>query len=294
MIHSTRAGVTRRSGIIASVGAFSAPRFLFRQTVRGCPDAFAKIFPGFSARHVDAGPRYPDAEFGPMGKWSGLGPGRPAPRARWGVAGRIASGACFFSVVPRRWAPLRTHAPRRDAPNRVIHIPTKMSFAIAQTAAVARASAAPSARPTARRAANVAPMRAARVNVVAAVDLNGARRSRARLRFPSTSRLRRTSPRWIDDPPSRARPSRPSVRSHPDATSDGPHIRKIARRDATPRSRRDGPPATRELTPSVPSPATPPPIFPQPSPSRTPRRSSWTPTPSPSPPCGPSPSRSSS
>ena len=216
--------------------------------------------------------------------------------ARWmgrGVAGRIASG-CFFSVVPGRWAPLRTHAPRRDAPTRVIHIPTKMSFAIAQTAAVARASAAPSARPTARRAANVAPMRAARVNVVAAVDLNGARRSRARLRFPSTSRSRPTSPRWMDDPPSRARPSRPSVRSHPHATSDGPPYSqdRSPRRDA-PRSTRRPPPRLANSPPPSP-PLPPPPISPQPSPSRTPRRSSWRPTPSPSPPCGPSPSRSSS
>ena len=43
---------------------------------------------------------------------------------------------------------------------------------VSATSAVARV--APTARVANKRAANVAPMRAARVNVVAAVDLNGA------------------------------------------------------------------------------------------------------------------------
>lgn len=52
-----------------------------------------------------------------------------------------------------------------------------MSCISASAASVARASVAPSARASAaRRGASVAPMRAARVNVVAAVDLNGASR----------------------------------------------------------------------------------------------------------------------
>ena len=150
-----------------------------------------------------------------------------------------------------------------------------MSFSIAQTAAVARASAAPSARPTARRAANVAPMRAARVNVVAAVDLNGARRSARAPPIPLDVAFA-SNVAASDRRSTLSRATVSLVRQIPPGRHLGPPQYSQDRLDASPV------PATRELTPTISSPLIPP-ISPQPSPSRTPRRSSWTPTPSPIP-----------
>ena len=83
----------------------------------------------------------------------------------------ISVGLLFPDVsgVPRRHSPARappwTHVKRKITN-------THTMSCVSATSAVARV--APTARVANKRAANVAPMRAARVNVVAAVDLNGA------------------------------------------------------------------------------------------------------------------------
>jgi len=67
---------------------------------------------------------------------------------------------------------------------------------VSATSAVARV--APTARLVNKRAANVAPMRAARVNVVAAVDLNGASLLRSAGREPGAIAARARSAAFPD------------------------------------------------------------------------------------------------
>ena len=93
----------------------------------------------------------------------------------------ISVGLLFPDVsgVPRRHSPARappwTHVKRKITN-------THTMSCVSATSAVARV--APTARVANKRAANVAPMRAARVNVVAAVDLNGASLLRSARREP--------------------------------------------------------------------------------------------------------------
>jgi hypothetical protein len=74
---------------------------------------------------------------------------------------------------------------------------------VSATSAVARV--APTARVANKRAANVAPMRAARVNVVAAVDLNGASLLRPAAREPVAVAARAFPPRVYRSTPASER-----------------------------------------------------------------------------------------
>ena len=76
------------------------------------------------------------------------------------------SPACLASPAPLTRARSSVDARQRKITN------TQIMSCVSATSAVARI--APTARLANKRAANVPPMRAARVNVVAAVDLNGA------------------------------------------------------------------------------------------------------------------------
>jgi hypothetical protein len=91
---------------------------------------------------------------------------------------------------------------------------------VSATSAVARV--APTARVANKRAANVAPMRAARVNVVAAVDLNGASLLRSAGRQPGAIAARARSAAFPDD-----------------AGSMRERARRGARREPAPRSREE-------------------------------------------------------
>ena len=74
---------------------------------------------------------------------------------------------------------------------------------VSATSAVARV--APTARVANKRAANVAPMRAARVNVVAAVDLNGTSLLRSAAREPVAVAARASLPRAYRSKPASER-----------------------------------------------------------------------------------------
>lgn len=103
--------------------------------------------------------------------------------------------AYFFPACLASPAPLTRARSSVDARQRKITNTHTMSC-VSATSAVARV--APTARLVNKRAANVAPMRAARVNVVAAVDLNGASLLRSAGREPGAIAARARSAAFPD------------------------------------------------------------------------------------------------
>ena len=137
------------------------------------------------------------------------------------------SPACLASPAPLTRARSSVDARQRKITN------THTMSCVSATSAVARV--APTARLANKRAANVPPMRAARVNVVAAVDLNGASLLRSAGRAnPAPSRRALGPPRFPIDAGSRRERARRGARREPAPRSREESWEKRSRPTARP------------------------------------------------------------